>query len=95
MRKLVVVADAAIPFLKGVLDPFAEVRYYPGTQITRKELADADALLVRTRTAVNAELLENTPVRFVATATIGMDHLDTAYLDSKNCMGECPGMQCG
>lgn len=80
---MLVVADSAIPYLKGILEPYAEVRYKPGAEISSADVKNADALLVRTRTRVDAKLLENSRVDFVATATIGTDHLDLEYLDSQ------------
>ena len=77
-----IVADDKIPFLKGILEPFAQVVYLPGGKITRAELLDADALLTRTRTKCTAELLEGTAVKFIASATIGFDHIDTKYCDA-------------
>lgn len=77
-----IVADDKIPFLKGILEPFARVIYLPGGKITRTELQDADALLTRTRTRCTAELLEGTAVKFIASATIGYDHIDTQYCDA-------------
>jgi erythronate-4-phosphate dehydrogenase len=74
-----IVADDKIPFLKGVLEPFAEVRYLPGAEIGRSDVLDADVLMTRTRTRCNADLLEGTQVRFIASATIGFDHIDTDY----------------
>ena len=74
-----VVADSAIPFLKGVLEPYAEVVYLGGDAITRRDLADADILLTRTRTRCEAALLDGTPVKLIATATIGTDHIDLPY----------------
>ncbi len=71
-----IVADAHIPFLKGVLEPFAEVLYLPGSSIAPHHLKGADALLVRTRTQCNAQLLRESGVKFIATATIGTDHID-------------------
>jgi erythronate-4-phosphate dehydrogenase len=53
-----IVADDKIPFLKGALEPFAEVVYIPGKQISREILKDSDALLIRTRTVCNENLLE-------------------------------------
>ena len=53
-----IVADDKIPFLRGVLEPFADVVYVPGKAITREVLMDADALLIRTRTFCNEELLK-------------------------------------
>jgi erythronate-4-phosphate dehydrogenase len=76
-----IIADDKIPFLKGVLEPFADVVYLPGKSITRKVLADADALLIRTRTKCTEELLKGTKVSFIGTATIGFDHIDTQYCE--------------
>ena len=79
-----VVADDKIPFLRGVLETEGiEVVYEAGAKITRDTLRDADALITRTRTKCRAELLDGTKVRFIATATIGFDHLDTAYLAAR------------
>ncbi len=79
-----VVADDKIPYLKGILEPFVDVEYYPGSDITKDKIIDADALLIRTRTICNKELLEGTPVSFIATATIGFDHIDTEYCEKNN-----------
>ena len=79
---LKIVADDKIPFLRGILEPFAEVRYLPGGKISRADLMDADALLTRTRTRCCAELLEGTAVKFIASATIGFDHIDTGYCEA-------------
>lgn len=87
-----IVADDKIPFLKGVLEPFARVDYLPGREITRNRIHDADALLIRTRTRCDAALLEGTNVRFIATATIGYDHIDTGFCDEKGIKWEsAPG----
>jgi erythronate-4-phosphate dehydrogenase len=74
-----IIADEKIPFLRGVLEPFADIEYYPGVQIDRAKIADADALLIRTRTVCNEELLAGSKVKFIASATIGYDHIDTEY----------------
>ncbi|HPR11118.1 MAG TPA: erythronate-4-phosphate dehydrogenase, partial [Bacteroidales bacterium] len=74
-----IVADDKIPFLKGVLEPYAEVVYLPGGKITRRDISDADALLIRTRTKCTGDLLSGTRVSFIATATIGFDHIDTRF----------------
>ncbi|WP_294434482.1 4-phosphoerythronate dehydrogenase [uncultured Victivallis sp.] len=75
-----IVADDKIPFLKGVFEPYAEVRYLPGGAIRQEDLRNADALITRTRTRCNRELLAGTPVRLIATATIGFDHIDAAAM---------------
>lgn len=74
-----VIIDSAIPFIHGVLEPWAEVVYCSGAAISRDVVHDADALIVRTRTRCNRELLEGSSVRFIATATIGRDHIDETY----------------
>ena len=79
-----IIADDKIPFLKGVLEPFAEVKYLPGSKIDREAVSDADALLVRTRTKCTPELLEGTKVSFIGTATIGFDHIDAQYCEKNS-----------
>ena len=65
-----------------MLDPWFEVRALPGKTIGVADVHDAVALLVRTRTRCDAALLDGSAVRFVATATIGTDHIDRDYCDS-------------
>ena len=77
-----IVADDKIPFLKGVFEPFAELVYLPGQNISRADLKNADALITRTRTICDKQLLHATQVSFIATATIGYDHIDTAWCES-------------
>jgi len=74
-----VTADDRIPFLKGVLEPFVNISYLPGNQIDRIIAMESDALLVRTRTKCDSELLDGTPVKYIGTATIGFDHIDTDF----------------
>jgi erythronate-4-phosphate dehydrogenase len=79
-----IVADDKIPFLKGVFEPYAEILYLPGNGITNDIIRNADALIVRTRTKCDEHLLHDTKVRYLATATIGYDHIDTDYCDTNN-----------
>ena len=74
------VADANIPAAREAFSAFGEVRLLPGRDIVREDLRQADALLVRSVTRVDAALLEGTPVRFVGTATAGTDHVDAEAL---------------
>jgi erythronate-4-phosphate dehydrogenase len=74
-----VVIDNKIPFIKGALEQYCDVVYREGNSVKKSDLLDADALIVRTRTKCNAGLLDGTKVRFIATATIGYDHIDTEY----------------
>ena len=76
-----IVCDDKIPFLRGVLEPFAEVVYLPGKQTTAEVVRDADAIITRTRTKCDAELLSGSSVKVIATATIGFDHIDTGWCE--------------
>ncbi len=75
-----IVIDHAIPFINGVFEPYVdEVIYKEGSEISHDDLLDADALVIRTRTRCNEELLDGTSVKLIATATIGTDHIDLPY----------------
>ncbi len=77
-----VVADTTIPRLRGILEPVAKVTYLDAPRFTAGAVRDADALIVRSINKCTRELLEGSRVRLIATATIGFDHIDTAYCDS-------------
>ena len=79
MSRPLVIADNAIPFLEGVLEPYADVVYCPGSEIGPEQVRCADALIIRTRTKCNKALLEGSSVKMIATATIGTDHIDKEY----------------
>ncbi len=82
MANMKFIIDDKIPFIRGVFEPFGDVVYLPGAAIVKKDLLDADCLLVRTRTHCDRDLLEGTPVKFIATATIGFDHIDTGWCET-------------
>ena len=83
-NKIKIIVDDKIPFLNGVLETFCNVEYFPGKEITNEQIIDADALIVRTRTNCNSELLTGSKVKLITTATIGYDHIDTEYCDQNN-----------
>ncbi len=74
-----IVADSKIPFLRGLLEPVAQVDYLPADSITASAVSDASVLLTRTRTQCNQALLEGSAVEMIGTATIGTDHIDLDY----------------
>jgi erythronate-4-phosphate dehydrogenase len=87
-----ITTDENIPFIRGVLEPFAKVQHLPSSAITSKRIRNSDALLIRTRTLCNKDLLEGTKVKFIATATIGTDHIDLEYCRQKNiAVSSAPG----
>lgn len=86
------VVDDRIPYIRGQAERLGTVSYRPGAQISAADVSAADALIIRTRTRCNAALLQGSHVRFIATATIGFDHLDTAYLaEAGIAWANCPG----
>ena len=76
---MLIIIDKGIPFLDGVFGSDIKVLYLAPEDITADVVREADALFVRTRTRINKELLAGSKVRFVATATIGFDHIDQDY----------------
>lgn len=79
-----VVIDTAIPYIKGILEPYSEVIYLPAKEITADVVRNADALIIRTRTKCDRSLLDGSAVKFIATATIGTDHIDQDYCATHN-----------
>jgi erythronate-4-phosphate dehydrogenase len=78
------VADANIPYISECFSSMGDVTVVSGREMTASAVADADCLLVRSVTAVNSELLAGSRVRFVGTATIGLEHIDVDFLAKKN-----------
>ncbi|MGC9151795.1 MAG: 4-phosphoerythronate dehydrogenase PdxB [Microbacter sp.] len=79
-----IIIDDKIPYIRGAFEPVAEVVYLPGVKTTAEVVKDADALVTRTRTICNEKLLAGSNVKFIATATIGFDHIDTEYCAKNN-----------
>jgi erythronate-4-phosphate dehydrogenase len=75
-----IVADANIPFVEEAFRGVGAVTPVSGRLLTPDQVRDADILLVRSVTRVNQDLLSNSKVKFVGTATIGTDHIDLDYL---------------
>ncbi len=82
MRRLRILADAHIPYLRGVAEQVAEVEYLPGNRFTREAIHDKDALIVRTVTHFGEDILTGSNVKLICSATIGYDHIDTAWCDT-------------
>ena len=78
-----IVVDENMPAVERLWGDSAEIDRRPGRSLRREHLEGADALLVRSVTRVDRDLLDNTSVRFVGTATIGTDHLDIEWLEQQ------------
>lgn len=81
MKKVLI--DKFVPFWENPFEGIAEVELLAPAEFTPGKVKDADALIVRTRTRCNADLLEGSKVGIVATATIGTDHFDFPYLAAR------------
>lgn len=88
-----IVIDDKIPYIREAIASITpDAVYLKGSAITSGDVREADAMIVRTRTRCDEQLLRGSRVRFIATATIGYDHLDTGYLDRAGISWtNCPG----
>jgi len=77
-----ILIDDKIPYIHGAFESVAEVVYLPGSKTTPEITKNVDAIVTRTRTICNEKLLAGSSVKFIATATIGYDHIDTDYCES-------------
>ena len=87
-----IIADKNMPLVAETFGRHGHVLFLNGREICTDDLAEAEILLVRSVTQVNQCLLKGTGIRFVGSATIGIDHLDTAWLEANNiCWAHAPG----
>ncbi len=77
------IIDDAVPYAKEIYSHLGKVITLPGREIDRKAVMHADALIVRSRTQVNANLLQGTSIKFVGSTVVGLDHIDQDYLKKK------------
>lgn len=77
-----IIAEASLPYLRGVLEELGEVTYLPSEDFTSETIRDADWLIIRSITKCTPALLEGSRVQLITTATIGFDHIDTTYCDA-------------
>lgn len=80
---MLIVADEQIPYVQDAFGSIGTVRILPGRTITAEAVRDATVLLVRSVTPVTSALLDGSRVRFVGTATAGVDHIDRTYLKAR------------
>jgi erythronate-4-phosphate dehydrogenase len=78
-----IIADENIPCVQQAFASLGEVSLLPGRELQAGQVHDADILLVRSVTRVDASLLKGSSVRFVGSATIGFDHVDRDYLQQQ------------
>jgi len=78
-----IIADENIPFVQDAFGSLGKIKLVQGRAIDPSTIKDTQVLLVRSVTRVNRELLENSPIQFVGTATAGLDHIDLEYLQAR------------
>lgn len=81
MKRLRIVADNTVPYLRGIAEPVADVVYLDSAAFTPEAVRDADALIVRSIDKCSRSLLSDSRVRLITTATIGFDHIDTRFCE--------------
>ena len=76
-----IIADENMPYVQELFGDLGTIETVNGRTLTAEIVQDADVLLVRSVTQVDESLLSlNTQLKFVGSATIGTDHIDTSYL---------------
>ncbi|CAN0599843.1 unnamed protein product, partial [Ectocarpus sp. 12 AP-2014] len=80
---MLIVADENIPLLESFFGDIGTIRRVSGRTVSPEDVNDADILLVRSVTRVNEALLKDSRVRYVGTSTIGTDHVDLPWLESR------------
>lgn len=88
-----IIIDDNIPYIRDAISRMdVDAIYIKGVDIKPEDLCDADAMIIRTRTICDEKLLAGSSVKFIATATIGYDHIDTDYLRRAGiAWTNCPG----
>ncbi|WP_371833639.1 4-phosphoerythronate dehydrogenase [Shewanella sp. H8] len=80
-----IIADENMPYVEALFGDLGQIEYVNGRTLSPEQVNDADVLLVRSVTKVNAALIENAEkLKFVGSATIGTDHVDVDYLATRN-----------
>ncbi len=77
---MIILADKSNPFIAEACGKLGLVRLFESTDFDNSLLHECDALISRSTLKINRDLLHNSSVRFVATATSGFDHVDVRYL---------------
>ena len=84
VEPLSIIVDDQIAYADKVFSKFGNILLVDGRSIDKEKVKNADILLVRSVTKVDESLLENTKIKFVGSATSGIDHIDTDYLEESN-----------
>ena len=84
MKTKKIIIDDAVPYAQSIFSHLGEVTTLPGKSINAETVKEADALIVRSRTQVNQSLLKDSPVSFVGSTVVGLDHIDQDYLKANN-----------
>ena len=92
-----IIVDDKIPYIREAIAKITDnAVYMPGDEITAASVKDADALITRTRTKCDRQLLEGSNIKFIGTVTIGFDHIDTEYCKEAGIIWKnCPGCNAG
>ena len=77
--RIKILVENKIPYFRGLLDNVADVKYLSPEDITPDAVKDVDAIVTRTRTKCDENLLKGSRCSLIASATIGLDHVDLEW----------------
>ncbi|MEI6971743.1 MAG: 4-phosphoerythronate dehydrogenase [bacterium] len=78
-----IICSGNMPFAREAFSTIGETVVVPDRLICAGAVRDADVLAIRSTVKANEDLLDGSRVKFVGTATIGFDHIDTGYLAAR------------
>lgn len=81
---MLIAADENIIYAEEAFSQFGEVEVFEGRKIPDNLRRNADIILIRSVTKIDADFLENSSVKFIGTATIGTDHVNISELEKRN-----------
>ena len=83
-----IAADSQIPEIENLLAEFFDDNYsfksFDSSIVSSSDFKNIDALLVRSTLFIDEGICADTRIRYVGSATAGMNHLDIDYLDAQN-----------
>ena len=86
---MIIGVDQEIPYWKEAFSQLGQIRLFSARDLGPAHIRDVDALVVRSITPVTAPLLDGSSVRFVATASAGIDNIDQTYLKDRGIHFSC------
>jgi erythronate-4-phosphate dehydrogenase len=78
-----IIIDQAIPAASQLFGSLGDIQTIPGRAISSRHCRTAQAVIVRSVTSVNSDLLAGSAVQFIGSTTAGTDHIDQRWLQQQ------------